>query len=97
MAPSFASAPELAKEYLAAQMRLFYQLLGNLNHRLGGEQVGNMHQLVRLLVDCVNDRRIGITQTVYTDAGSKIDVLLAPSTSHRVAPSPWSSAIGNRP
>ena len=58
-------------------MRLFYQLLGNLNHRLGGEQVGNMHQLVRLLVDCVNDRRIGITQTVYTDTGSKIDVLLA--------------------
>ena len=77
MAPSFASAPELAKEYLAAQMRLFYQLLGNLNHRLGGKQVGSMHQLVRLLVDCVNDRRIGITQTVYTDAGSKIDVLLA--------------------
>ena len=36
-----------------------------------------MHQLVRLLVDCVNNRRIGITQTVYTDAGSKIDVLLA--------------------
>ena len=67
----------VSKEYLAAQMRLFYQLLGNLNHRLGGEQVGNMHQLVRLLVDCVNDRRIGITQTVYTDAGSKIDVLLA--------------------
>ena len=67
----------VGKEYLAAQMRLFYQLLGNLNHRLGGEQVGNMHQLVRLLVDCVNDRRIGITQTVYTDAGSKIDVLLA--------------------
>ena len=58
-------------------MRLFYQLLGNLNHRLGGEQVGNMHQLVRLLIDRVNDCRIGITQAVYADAGSKVDVLLA--------------------
>ena len=67
----------VGKEYLATQMRLFYQLLGNLNHRLGGEQVGNMHQLVRLLVDCVNDRRIGITKAVYADAGSKVDVLLA--------------------
>ena len=67
----------VGKEYLATQMCLFYQLLGNLNHRLGGEQVGNMHQLVRLLIDRVNDCRIGITQTVYTDAGSKIDVLLA--------------------
>ena len=58
-------------------MRLFYQLLGNLNHRLGGEQVGNMHQLVRLLIDRVNNRRIGITKAVYADAGSKVDVLLA--------------------
>ena len=67
----------VGKEYLAAQMRLFDQLLGNLNHRLGGEQVGNVHQLVRLLVDCLDDGRIGIAHAVYADAGSEVDVLLA--------------------
>ena len=66
----------IGKEYLAAQMGLFNQLLGNLNHRLGGEQVGNVQQLVRLLVECIDNCRIGITHAVYADAGREVDVLL---------------------
>lgn len=67
----------VGKEHLAVQMRLFDQLFRNLNHRLGREQVGNMHQLVCLLGYRVDDLGIVVSHAVDADARSKIDILFA--------------------
>ena len=51
----------VCKENLAVQVSLFNELLCDLHHRLGGEQVGGVHDLVRLLGDCVYDNRVIVT------------------------------------
>ena len=67
----------VGKKHLAVQMGFFDQLLCHLHHRLGREQVGNVHQLVRLVGDGIHDHRVIVPQTVDANARAEVDVFFA--------------------
>ena len=75
----------IGKKHLAVQMRFLHQLFRSPYHRLGREQVGNMHQLVRLCGDRVNDDLVIVAHAVDADARGQVDILPALDIPYRRA------------
>src|SRR5262245_38851551 len=62
------------------------QLARQLRLRSDMVEIGNMEQLLRLLLDRFDDRRIAMAQAVDRDAGEKIEILFAVGIPDLAAP-----------
>ena len=69
--------------------RMAAQLARQLRLRLAMIEIGNMQELLRLLFDRFDDRRVTMTQAVNRDAGKEIEIFLAIRVPNPAFPCPW--------
>src|ERR1044071_3045637 len=57
--------------------RMMAQLPSQLRLRLNVVEIGNVQQLLGLALDCLDDRRVTVTQAIDRDASKKIEIFPA--------------------